>query len=215
MYVYTESYLQHFRTHALNAMLIHTHTHTHTYTHKHTHTHTQGARASFLNAVRLNPASADDYNNLACVCKDLGIIVEAITYYQQALALKPSNQNVQCNLAHSLQMVCDWTDYDNRMRKLLILVRDQLDRNEFPSIHPHHSFLYPLTNSVRREIAAAHARMAVSNIAAIRRNYSFEHLKAAPRLRVGYVSSDFKDHPTAHLMQSVPGFHDRANVEVC
>jgi len=34
------------------------------------------------------------------------------------------------------------------------------------------------------------------------------------RLRIGYVSSDFCNHPTSHLMQSVPGFHDRSNVEV-
>lgn len=35
------------------------------------------------------------------------------------------------------------------------------------------------------------------------------------RLRIGYVSSDFGNHPTSHLMQSVPGFHDSSRVEVC
>ena len=34
------------------------------------------------------------------------------------------------------------------------------------------------------------------------------------RLRIGYVSSDFGNHPTSHLMQSIPGFHDRSKVEV-
>lgn len=34
------------------------------------------------------------------------------------------------------------------------------------------------------------------------------------RLRIGYVSSDFGNHPTSHLMQSVPGFHDSSRVEV-
>ena len=34
------------------------------------------------------------------------------------------------------------------------------------------------------------------------------------RLRVGYVSSDFCNHPTSHLMQSIPGMHDRSKVEV-
>ena len=34
------------------------------------------------------------------------------------------------------------------------------------------------------------------------------------RLRVGYLSSDFCNHPTSHLMQSVPGMHNRAFVEV-
>ena len=34
------------------------------------------------------------------------------------------------------------------------------------------------------------------------------------RLRIGYVSSDFGNHPTSHLMQSIPGFHERSKVEV-
>lgn len=34
------------------------------------------------------------------------------------------------------------------------------------------------------------------------------------RLRIGYVSSDFCNHPTSHLMQSVPGFHRRNMVEI-
>ena len=39
--------------------------------------------------------------------------------------------------------------------------------------------------------------------------YTVDHLLNNPtqRLRVGYVSADFKDHPTAHLMQSIPGFN--------
>jgi protein O-GlcNAc transferase len=34
------------------------------------------------------------------------------------------------------------------------------------------------------------------------------------RLRIGYVSSDFGNHPTSHLMQSIPGMHDRSSVEI-
>ena len=34
------------------------------------------------------------------------------------------------------------------------------------------------------------------------------------RLRIGYISSDFGNHPTSHLMQSIPGFHDRSRVEI-
>ena len=34
------------------------------------------------------------------------------------------------------------------------------------------------------------------------------------RIRIGYVSSDFCNHPTAHLMQSIPGLHNRKRVEI-
>ena len=47
---------------------------------------------------------------------------------------------------------------------------------------------------------------------------AYEHPKdlsvSGGRLRVGYVSSDFGNHPTSHLMQSIPGLHNKENVEV-
>lgn len=36
----------------------------------------------------------------------------------------------------------------------------------------------------------------------------------SPRIRIGYVSSDFNNHPLAHLMQSCFGFHDLDRFEV-
>lgn len=39
-------------------------------------------------------------------------------------------------------------------------------------------------------------------------------VRGGARLRIGYVSSDFGNHPTSHLMQSIPGFHRRENVEI-
>lgn len=113
-------------------------------------------------------------------------------------------------------MVCDWSDYDGRMEELVRVVNHQIASNIFPSVHPHHTFLYPLGNPLRRSIAAAHANAAKRNAALLQRPaYSFDHLKTLDgRLRIGYVSSDFKDHPTSHLMQSIPGFHDKEKVEV-
>lgn len=46
--------------------------------------------------------------------------------------------------------------------------------------------------------------------------FEHPHTQADPtaRLKVGYVSSDFCNHPTSHLMQSIPGMHDKSQVEV-
>merc|ERR1712209_96052 len=46
-------------------------------------------------------------------------------------------------------------------------------------------------------------------------SYKFSnHLGPDMRIRIGYVSSDFGNHPTSHLMQSIPGVHDRSRVEI-
>ena len=39
-------------------------------------------------------------------------------------------------------------------------------------------------------------------------------LEAGQRLRLGYVSSDFGNHPLSHLLQGIFALHDSSRVEV-
>lgn len=168
----------------------------------------------YTRAIQINPAFADAHSNLASIHKDSGNIPEAISSYRTALKLKPEFPDAYCNLSHCLQIICDWNDYDNRMKKLVSIVADQLEKNRLPSVHPHHSMLYPLSHSQRKAIAARHASLCYEKIQILHKPpYSFVREKV-PKLKIGYVSSDFGNHPTSHLMQSVPGMHDRKLFEI-
>ncbi|XP_010895092.1 O-linked N-acetylglucosamine (GlcNAc) transferase, tandem duplicate 1 isoform X4 [Esox lucius] len=177
----------------------------------------QGALQCYTRAIQINPAFADAHSNLASIHKDSGNIPEAIASYRTALKLKPDFPDAYCNLAHCLQIVCDWADYDERMKKLVSIVADQLEKNRLPSVHPHHSMLYPLSHGFRKAIAERHGNLCLDKINALHKP-AYEHpkdLKASGgRLRVGYVSSDFGNHPTSHLMQSIPGMHNSEKFEV-
>ncbi|KAH9401089.1 hypothetical protein TYRP_002678, partial [Tyrophagus putrescentiae] len=173
-----------------------------------------GALQCYTRAIQINPAFADAHSNLASIHKDSGNIPEAIGSYRTALKLKPEFPDAYCNLAHCLQIICDWSDYENRMRKLVATVADQLEKNRLPSVHPHHSMLYPLSHDQRKAIAARHAALCYEKIQILHKMpYCFKK-EPARRLKIGYVSSDFGNHPTSHLMQSVPGMHDRDMVEI-
>lgn len=173
-----------------------------------------GALQCYTRAIQINPAFADAHSNLASIHKDSGNIPEAIQSYRTALKLKPDFPDAYCNLAHCLQIVCDWTDYEARMKKLVSIVAEQLEKNRLPSVHPHHSMLYPLTHEFRKAIAARHANLCLEKVQVLHKPlYKFPR-DLQSRLRIGYVSSDFGNHPTSHLMQSVPGLHDRVKVEI-
>ncbi|XP_055387060.1 UDP-N-acetylglucosamine--peptide N-acetylglucosaminyltransferase 110 kDa subunit-like [Condylostylus longicornis] len=175
-----------------------------------------GALQCYTRAIQINPAFADAHSNLASIHKDSGNIPEAIQSYRTALKLKPDFPDAYCNLAHCLQIVCDWTDYEARMKKLVSIVAEQLEKNRLPSVHPHHSMLYPLSHEFRKAIAARHANLCLEKIHVLHKP-PYKFLREIPmggRLRIGYVSSDFGNHPTSHLMQSIPGLHDRSHVEV-
>merc|ERR1712141_686955 len=112
--------------------------------------------------------------------------------------------------------VCDWTDYSARQKTLVGIVADQLEKNRLPSVHPHHSMLYPLSHEFRKQIANRHAQLCLEKVSVLHKSaYKFSmNLSTDGRIRIGYVSSDFGNHPTSHLMQSIPGVHDRNKVEI-
>ncbi|XP_033116202.1 UDP-N-acetylglucosamine--peptide N-acetylglucosaminyltransferase 110 kDa subunit-like isoform X1 [Anneissia japonica] len=177
----------------------------------------QGALQCYTRAIQINPAFADAHSNLASIHKDSGNIPEAIASYRTALKLKPDFPDAYCNLAHCLQIVCDWADYEARMKQLVSIVAEQLEKNRLPSVHPHHSMLYPLSHSFRKAIANRHGNLCLEKITVLQKpQYTYpKDLSASNgRLRIGYVSSDFGNHPTSHLMQSIPGMHNRDKVEV-
>lgn len=85
-----------------------------------------------------------------------------------------------------------------------------------PTVLPFHTFTYPLSAKQVRQISERNGtRISCSTL---RSAWLPQHVypppaPPAPFLKVGYVSSDFNNHPLAHLMQSVFGLHDQSRVK--
>ncbi|ROT40125.1 hypothetical protein SODALDRAFT_332286 [Sodiomyces alkalinus F11] len=85
-----------------------------------------------------------------------------------------------------------------------------------PTLLPFHTFTYPLTAKDTRMIAQRNAdRISCSTLRSswLPGSVYPPPSPPSPHLNVGYISSDFNNHPLAHLMQSVFGFHDTAKVK--
>ncbi|KAL9162279.1 hypothetical protein ABFS82_07G079400 [Erythranthe guttata] len=175
----------------------------------------------YQHAIAIRPTMAEAHANLASAYKDSGRVEAAIKSYKQALTLRPDFPEATCNLLHTLQCVCDWDDRDKMFIEVEAILRRQIKMSVIPSVQPFHAIAYPLDPMLALEISwkyAAHCSVVASR-------YSlppFTHPPLLPvrgggrnsRLRIGYVSSDFGNHPLSHLMGSVFGMHDRENVEI-
>ncbi|KAK0652897.1 glycosyltransferase family 41 protein [Cercophora newfieldiana] len=85
-----------------------------------------------------------------------------------------------------------------------------------PTVLPFHTFTCPLTAKDIRMISQRNAlRISCSTLRSpwIPSTVYEPPRPPSPHLNVGYVSSDFNNHPLAHLMQSVFGFHNQARVK--
>jgi predicted O-linked N-acetylglucosamine transferase (SPINDLY family) len=84
-----------------------------------------------------------------------------------------------------------------------------------PTVLPFHTFTAPLSAKQVRQISQRNAlRISVCTLrsAWLPTTVFPPPSPPSPCLNVGYVSSDFNNHPLAHLMQSVFGLHDPARV---
>ncbi|KAH6603357.1 hypothetical protein Trco_008132 [Trichoderma cornu-damae] len=80
-----------------------------------------------------------------------------------------------------------------------------------PTVLPFHTFTYPLSAKDIRSISQRNAiRISCSTLRSpwLPTTVYPPPPPPSPHLNVGYVSSDFNNHPLAHLMQSVFGFHN-------
>ncbi|KAF9163245.1 hypothetical protein BGX20_001387 [Mortierella sp. AD010] len=86
-----------------------------------------------------------------------------------------------------------------------------------PTVLPFHTFTYPLTSRQIRLISHRNAlRISHGTLAShwLPSTVYPPPAPPSPRLKIGYVSSDFNNHPLSHLMQSVFGMHDKSRFEI-
>ncbi|CAM8991395.1 unnamed protein product [Rhodiola kirilowii] len=175
----------------------------------------------YIRAINIRPTMAEAHANLASAYKDSGHVEAAIKSYKQALQLRPDFPEATCNLLHTLQCVCDWENRTNKFNEVEGIIRKQIKMSVIPSVQPFHAIAYPLDPHLALDISrkyAAHCSIVASRFSLPLFKYpSPLPIKSADRngrLRVGYVSSDFGNHPLSHLMGSVFGMHSRDSVEV-
>jgi protein O-GlcNAc transferase len=176
----------------------------------------------YLNAIRIRPDYGDAHANLANSYKDSGRVDVAVQQYQVALRLKPDSVEIFCNFVHSLQLVCAWAHREQNLQRLVQMTKEQLQKGLLPSVQPFHAMVYPLSPQLTVDISVAYAQKALDAVAPSLpsvQQFVVPHeaqlvLDADPRLKIGYVSSDFREHPLAHLMQNVFRFHDRARYKI-
>ena len=121
-----------------------------------------------------------------------------------------------------------WQWYQDRYRHLRSYPERRYSRPTLPSsltppnaptVLPFHTFTAPLSAKQIRQISQRNGlRISVSTLRSIWLPSTVFPPPPPPRpqLNVGYVSSDFNNHPLAHLMQSVFGLHSPSSVRaVC
>ncbi|KAF3624930.1 putative UDP-N-acetylglucosamine--peptide N-acetylglucosaminyltransferase SEC [Capsicum annuum] len=179
------------------------------------------AMQDYTRAIAISPTMAEAHMFLANAYIMSDDVESAIKSYRQALMICPDFPKATCNLFHALQSVCDWDNREEMFIEVEGILRREVEMSFIPRVEPLQALAYPLDPMLSQYISLKYAEY-FSVIAARYSLSLFTHPPPLPikggdrkdRLRVGYVSSDFRDHSLSHLMGSVFWMHDRRNVEV-
>lgn len=167
------------------------------------------ALASFDQALALRPDYAEALFNRGTALEELAQLDAAVAAYERAIAARPDYAEAYCNRGNALTALGKPEAAVASYRKALALRPDYAEA---------HSNLLLALNYVSglppAEIYAAHrafARWAARDVAPGPHGNAPDPER---RLRVGYVSGDFRAHAVAQFIEPVLALHDRARYEV-
>jgi len=185
----------------------------------------EAALALFARVVQLEPTSVDTYTDMGTAYLERRDLLGSLAEYERALRLQPTNRLAHANLVYLRTKLCEWRARPLVMARLHDLADELLDAANgvgrsplAPAPHlflpPYHALAYEgFTPTRLRALAALYAGRAAMTSAAPPTPPPAElgaQLRAAAALAaadrrpvVGYVTPDFGDHPTSHLMRSV------------
>ena len=168
------------------------------------------AEETYRNAFQRYPDDAEIKYGLCAVLVELGRSTEAIPMLDELRHRAPSGRVVHALLC-ARQLVCDWTDWEATLADLRARIA-RLDGSSADLLIPLSSLALPLTPL---ELLAIARRFAGTYRDAARlRPRPSPATARGSRLRIGYVSTDYRLHPIPYLMTELWERHDRNRFEV-
>ena len=160
----------------------------------------------YLKALGLNDQDADLWNNLGNAERELGLLDKAVESYERALSINPLLFHAYLHLAHQKQHMCDWQGIDHLFQKICSIVNTKPEA----LISPFAFTSNPFSSSQEHLVCAN--QWTQNHF----KGQSFEKGKweRKNKIRVGYLSSDFKLHPLYFLIRDVIKHHDRDIFEI-
>lgn len=170
------------------------------------------AAASYHAALKLDPNDADSHNNLGNVLRETGQLDQAITCYREALRLNPGLHHARMHLLHQRQHICDWEGLEQEVAEIRRLVREEPQAQ----ISPFAFLALPGTTAAeQRRCAENWVANRFARLIADGQQLAYD--QARPRhekLRIGYLSADFRQHPLTSLAAELMELHDRDGFEI-
>lgn len=163
------------------------------------------ALTSFDQAIGLKNDFANAYANRGHVLRDLKQWAAAIESYDRAAALGSDSTGLLGIRCHARLQICDWTSFEEGLEEIAAEIERGL-----PASPPFHLLVASDSPPLQRRGAEAWARVENPQRTALP---AIAPRSRSTKLKVGYFSADFRNHPTSYLITELLELHDRERYE--
>jgi protein O-GlcNAc transferase len=164
------------------------------------------ALSSYDRALAIEPDRAGTFNNRGYALAELNRFAEARASFEKAIALDPAHTHAFGGLADCALKLCEWRR------------RDELSTELRRHVTEARSVVYPFVLLGYSDDAALHLagarRFIQDRIGVPPRPLWHGGTSRNDRIKLAYLSADFRAHPVAHLIAELFELHDRSRFEV-
>ncbi len=169
------------------------------------------AEAEARRAVELSPDTTETHYGLAQVLLAQRKHLAAAESFDSSLRCNPDNFPATAGLLNARLATCDWRDYDALVER----VRSEITKSnqQVSALSAFGALSLPLSHEELAKVATTRAKRLLASA----EGRSPQSVVGAPRtpskVRVGFLSSDFRDHPVGHLASALFTVHRSGRIE--
>ena len=164
------------------------------------------ALESYSKAIEINPNYANAYSNKGEVLKKLGYKEESIVCYQRSLELNPKSEFISGELLNTKMHLCIWNNHTFQVSELISQIKnDKKVSSPFP--------LLSLVDDplILKKVSEIYVNDKYASI----KKQKLEFVNPTKsKIKVGYFSPDFRQHPVANLSAEIYELHDKDYFEI-
>ncbi len=170
------------------------------------------AIACYQKTIQLDPKYALSYYNMGVIFEFQNQFESAIACYQKALQYQPNYPEAFTKLFDIFQQTCVWSPLPEMAKQLEQFNRQCAEAGK-------QIMEMPLASITRTDDPAQNLAVAKSWSAEIGRRMkglelSIKSQTLRDKLRIGYLSNDFRNHPVAHLISGLFQLHNRQQFDI-
>jgi len=176
--------------------------------------HTEAIKL-YYRALEVDPRQDKTYFNLGSLMQSIDRHKEAISAFDKAIAIRPDYLSARAYMAHSLMYECMWDNISSVREVIIDGTRREIATHADIAASPFSLLAISAPSDVRlaaaREVCLTAERSVKSVQQTLTMNYPAER---GEKLRIGYISADFRRHSASRAFTEVLTSHDRDKYEV-